>query len=517
VAVHSGGGAELEAEARTRYLDRDFPAALAAWERAYAAYRAESDAVGAVRMARTLAGMHGQITGDAALMNGWLGRARTLIATTPDSAEAGWVALTSGMFEPERSRRNAVLREAIEVARRHHDTNLEFTALAYLGASLVHGEATEDGMALLDEALAAVVGDEVDDVCAIEEIFCQLFAACEHAHDVRRADSWIRVGEAVAERCHLPAVSAFCHTHYGAVLTAAGRWTEADAALTEAVREWGLGGRSALRRGAIARLADLRVRQGRLEEADQLLADLTTDAETAYPLAAVHLARKQTELAADVLERGLAQLPIDSAAAVPLLGLLVDVQLAAGDIQQATATAERLSAVASRHRSAYVHACAALARGSVALADGRPDDARNSLHDALAGFAGAELPLELALTRLALASAVAMDRPEVALAETRAALAGFEQLRAARHVDAAAAVLRSLGVRASTAIRNDGRLTARETEVLALLGHGLSNPEIADRLFISRKTVEHHVANVLAKLGLRSRAEAAAYAARTTE
>ena len=65
--------------------------------------------------------------------------------------------------------------------------------------------------------------------------------------------------------------------------------------------------------------------------------------------------------------------------------------------------------------------------------------------------------------------------------------------------------------------RGVGVLTKREHEVLRLLAEGLSNQELAERLFLTRKTVEHHVRSVLRKLGLRSRAEAAAYAVRELE
>ena len=90
----------------------------------------------------------------------------------------------------------------------------------------------------------------------------------------------------------------------------------------------------------------------------------------------------------------------------------------------------------------------------------------------------------------------------------------FERLGAPRDADAAAAVLRELGAPARAFPKGHGPLTKRETEVLSLLAEGCSNAEIAQRLYISRRTAEHHVARILAKLGLRNRAEVAAYALR---
>jgi DNA-binding NarL/FixJ family response regulator len=123
--------------------------------------------------------------------------------------------------------------------------------------------------------------------------------------------------------------------------------------------------------------------------------------------------------------------------------------------------------------------------------------------------------MELARTHLEMARALSERAPEVAIAEARAALQDFERLDAARHADAAGALLRSLGAPIRTGPKGTGALTRREAEVLQLIGAGLSNPEIADRLYITRKTVETHVGNLLAKLGLRNRAEAAAFVTRS--
>ncbi|HUP85802.1 MAG TPA: LuxR C-terminal-related transcriptional regulator [Acidimicrobiales bacterium] len=507
------GARVVEGLARAAYIDLDFDAAIAEWEQAYAAYRRAGDAVGASRCARTLAYMSGSIRGDGAVMSGWLSRATTLLEDVPDTAERGWVALNRGMFAGDRNERDALFGDALHAGRRFGDDDLSFVALAYRGANLVHADRVAEGMALLDEACAAVAGHDVDDFCALQEIFCQLFSACEYAHDVARADQWIRIGESIAARRRLPAVSAFCRTHYGGLLTDAGRWPEADEALTEAVRLWGLGHRS-MQIGARVRLADLRIRQGQLEEAEAVLAGIDGEGEAARPIAAIHLARGDTPRARDILERALAAVPGSSSSIAPLLSLLVDVHLAEGEHDEAGASARRLVECGRTHGSDFVLALAARANGKVCLATSVGDPGA-CLREALAAFGRARMPIESARVRLALAEALRDTQPALATTEARTAMDEFLRLDAGRDVDAAAAVLRSLGVRAAAAPSTAGGLTRRESEVLELLARGLSNPEISDRLYISRKTVEHHVGNVLSKLGLRTRGEAAAHVRRS--
>ena len=94
-----------------------------------------------------------------------------------------------------------------------------------------------------------------------------------------------------------------------------------------------------------------------------------------------------------------------------------------------------------------------------------------------------------------------------------------EAIRAAHrgevHLDPAVALLVARRVRTAkttAAPTADATLTEREREVLALVAHGLSNKAIADRLVITERTARTHVSNILGKLGLASRTQAALYA-----
>jgi DNA-binding NarL/FixJ family response regulator len=502
------GGAELERRGLDAYLAADYRESVSFYERAYLAHRTEGHVLDAVRCARTIA-YFSAVHGDWAVQSGWVARARSLLS----EAEAGdleraWLDLFDAFASSDLGATEVALRRAVASGRALDDPNLELDATALLGQHLVASGRVEEGMKLLDECLAAACAGEVDDLFVLEGIFCGMFTSCERTHDVPRAEQWMRAAESVVDRRGMRTLSAFCRAHYGGILTAAGRWTEAETELLASASVFS-DAQTDVQSNALVRLADLKVAQGRYEEAEQLLDGLEDHPDAIRPLASLHLARGEVAAAKGRIEIALEG--ADEAAVAFLLPVLVDVYLELGSVDEAEGAAGRLQTLA-RRRGGYLEPYAALARGRVAFVAG--SDARPNLAAALAGFARARLPLEVARARLELARALRDDSPEESIAEATQALDEFERLGAARYADVAAAFLRGLGRPVRVGPKGKGALTKREVEVLELLGHGLSNPEIADRLFIARKTVEHHVSRILTKLGLRSRAEAAAYSVR---
>ena len=120
-------------------------------------------------------------------------------------------------------------------------------------------------------------------------------------------------------------------------------------------------------------------------------------------------------------------------------------------------------------------------------------------------------PFEVARTQLAFGEWLrAVDRRDEARDALREALAGFERVGAVPFAERARRELRAAGAVARTPERSDAaELTAHELRVAQLVSQGLTNREAATALFVSTKTVEHHLRNVFRKLGIRRRAELA--------
>jgi DNA-binding CsgD family transcriptional regulator len=117
--------------------------------------------------------------------------------------------------------------------------------------------------------------------------------------------------------------------------------------------------------------------------------------------------------------------------------------------------------------------------------------------------------VEALWARLDLGLALAEAGGERARAELEDAAARAAEIGAGTVEELAGRGLRALGVRTWRRRPGSGALTEREAEIARLVAGGASNPEIAQQLFLSRKTIERHVSNVLRKVGARNRAELA--------
>jgi LuxR family transcriptional regulator, maltose regulon positive regulatory protein len=491
-------------------------------ERAFRLYRERGDAGSAARVAAWHSFDCLAFRGEPAIANGWLQRAHSLLDDLEPGPDHGWLAFHEGhvavSLDEDTAKAKRLAARALEIAREFGVYELEMLALGLQGRALVSEGSIEEGMRSLDESTATALGGEVKLLVCSAWTCCYLISACERVRDVDRAGQWsIRV----AEFCQQNGIGlpfGYCKAHYGAVLTWQGRWQEGERELREAAAAL-LANRPPTAGDALVRLGELRWRQGRLDEAEELFARCEGHALTPLYRGIAALDAGDAEEAAELADRFLRRFPgrgrIERLSG---LELAARAQSQLGRDDPAAAALEELRQIAPRLGTRPARATLLGAEGAVVAARGEPNEARRFFEDALDILAATEAPFETARLRLDLAATLsALGRTPAAEREIEAALATYRELGANAEIARAEAMLehgRRRGVALAGATAGPLReLSRRELEVLELIAEGLTNQTIADRLVISGHTVHRHVSSILRKLEVPTRSAAAALAA----
>lgn len=409
--------AALDGEGAAEHLSAAIRALTAAGDNRRAA-------VACARLGDVFANYLGNLTAARA----WFVRAQRLIENEPPCLEQGWVAVAAmgcDVDDPDVLLENSAL--ALDRARRFGDVNLEAKALADAGLAHVQAGRLDEGMVMLDEAMALVCGPADDHGTAGKSI-CSFFTACYFACDFDKAGSWVDVLRRRGLLGQAPGAPAFVASHCDAVqatlLCELGQWTEAERVLLRAVDDFERAMGMPSWHPAIA-LAELRVRQGRFADAEQLLLGKEAHMQALLPAARLHAARGDLALARATAERGLRAIGNDRLRAAELLALLVDIEVAAGDIDAAS---RRCAELAERAKGIGVPALTARiasSRARAAAAFGDTEEGIRTVEEALDTLPPDRLPFVRAvlLTDLARLHDAAGDATAAKLEAARAAAA----------------------------------------------------------------------------------------------
>jgi len=383
------GGADGEAAlqlADEAFQRRDVDAVVAHLSAAVRGFTANGNksmaAMACVRLGDVLANAIGNLTASRA----WFARARRLIADEAPCIEQGWVAVAAmgcDVDDPAQLLADAEL--ALDRARRFGDVNLETKALADAGLARVQIGDIVEGMRLLDEAMALACGPADDDSVAAKSV-CSFFTACYVSCDYERVGNWTELltKRGVLSWHESPSsvfLSSHCDSVRAALLVEMGRWTEAELVLVAARDRFQQALQAPSWHPDIG-LAELRLRQGRLTEAEALLMGKEQSVAALLPFAQVSLARGDHSLAMATARRGLRAVGTDRLRAIELLIVVVDAALAGGQLDVASGACEELA-----KRTHAIGVAASTARSAAAQA--RTHAAAGDFETAIASLAPA--------------------------------------------------------------------------------------------------------------------------------
>lgn len=199
---------------------------------------------------------------------------------------------------------------------------------------------------------------------------------------------------------------------------------------------------------------------------------------------------------------------IDEPGVFPVAPDLVEALVETGDLDTAAEVVGRLAALGQEQDHPWALVTAQRAAATVRLASGQVDDSATAdLLEAADRLSALGLPYDAARTLLSLGRALRRARQWGAARETlETAAAAFDELGSAGWAVDAREELSRVGARKPTGA---GELTATEARVAGLAAQGMANKQIAASLVVTVNTVEFHLRNTYAKLGIRSRSQLA--------
>ena len=441
-------------------------------------------------------------------------------AGQPAEAAGEWLLAAEAIWGEDHTGTKRALDAALKAARKAGRPDLESRCLSSLGILAGRAGRHEEGLELLRSALSlALDGNHVE---AAVEAYWALGVTANDWGDYAGARSAFDDALVYCQANELRQEENFCLGCLVVVLGNSGEWARAEELGRDLLDRTPLPDVS--RAHALMTLGLIAAARGATKRARHLL-------DSAHTMASEHRMEQSEHdcgfglALVDELEgvesprwQKLVAHPIDRQCSARPRGLRLASTFAArrGDTKLVYACADACASWASRFGSAESLAALAHVLGEVALLEGEPTSAAEQFGQALERLAEVEAPFERALTQArAGAALIATGERELGVERLTGAYHTFRKLgarpfanRTAADLEAAGeAVDKRLGRRAARDLEQGG-LTRRELEILRLVAVGRTNREIAHQLFLSPRTVDMHVRNMLAKLGCRSRTEA---------
>lgn len=483
---------------------------LKAFEKAHICYQSCGQVIAAARTAFWI-GFRLSWQGQLSRANGWLARAQRLVERQgEDCAERGYLlvpAVQRHLALKENQAAGRLAAAAADIGDRFGDNDLGVFARTLQGRAFLADGDVAAGLALLDEAMVAVISGELTPLFT-GLVYCSAIASYHRIFAFDRAREWTTAFDDWCEsQPRIMVFSRQCLLHRAEILHLSGQWPEA----MEIARRLGHEGTTRpemlvqaaahYQQAEIHRLrGEFRCAEAAYREAERLSFDI----QPGFALLRLAQGRERDALAS--LRREVETCDVKHGR-LRLLPAMVEILLRLGKLDEARQASNELLEIAASMGADVPMALALQASGMTRLAEGDASAGLAELGRALTLWQSVGVPYEAARTRAAMGCA------NLALGEQAGATLAFDQaLKTFRELRAMPDVEHLLAVPRRSTQKTFCHLTRREIEVLRLVANGKTNRSISNELGLSVRTIDRHLANIFTRLDVPSRAAATAYA-----